>query len=159
MGVLDEKRAVNNALVDETGGFSTLDVKCEATPADPLCLILDQFACPAADAHTDPAQPIPEGYNTVSPYLAVEDAAAAIDYYTKAFGAEETVRMDMPDGKIGHAELKIGEAQKSKPVAAADKAATFTVSLKRGRTEAQTWFRDATGAEIAGAYYVYVRRL
>ena len=36
-------------------------MKCEATPADPLRLILDQFACPAADAHTDPAQPIPEG--------------------------------------------------------------------------------------------------
>src|SRR5262245_44674648 len=55
-------------------------------------------------------QPIPEGYNTVSPYLAVDDAAKAIEYYKKAFGAEETVRMDMPDGKIGHAELKIGDS-------------------------------------------------
>jgi len=55
-------------------------------------------------------QPIPEGYNTVSPYLAVEDAATAIDYYKQAFGAEETLRMDMPDGKIGHAELKIGDS-------------------------------------------------
>lgn len=55
-------------------------------------------------------QPIPEGYSTVSPYLAVDDAAEAIDYYKKAFGAEETVRMDAPDGKIGHAELKIGDS-------------------------------------------------
>ena len=55
-------------------------------------------------------QPIPEGYNTVSPYLAVDDAEKAIEYYKKAFGAEETVRMDAPDGRIGHAELKIGDS-------------------------------------------------
>ena len=55
-------------------------------------------------------QPIPEGYSTISPYLAVDDAADAIEYYKKTFGAEETVRMDMPDGKIGHAELKIGDS-------------------------------------------------
>ena len=55
-------------------------------------------------------QPIPEGYSTISPYLAVDDAAEAIEYYKKAFGAEETVRMDAPDGKIGHAELKIGDS-------------------------------------------------
>jgi PhnB protein len=56
-------------------------------------------------------QPIPEGYHTVSPYLAVEDAAGAIEYYTKAFGAKEVVRMDAPGGKIGHAELKIGDSR------------------------------------------------
>jgi PhnB protein len=55
-------------------------------------------------------QPIPEGYSTISPYLAVDDAAEAIAYYKKAFGAEETVRMDAPDGKIGHVELKIGDS-------------------------------------------------
>jgi PhnB protein len=55
-------------------------------------------------------QPIPDGYNTVSPYLAVDDAERAIEYYKKAFGAEETVRMNAPDGRIGHAELKIGES-------------------------------------------------
>jgi len=55
-------------------------------------------------------QPIPEGYSTISPYLAVDDAAEAIAYYKKAFGAEETVRMEAPDGKIGHAELKIGDS-------------------------------------------------
>jgi PhnB protein len=55
-------------------------------------------------------QPIPEGYNTVSPYLAVDDAAAAIEFYKRAFGAEETMRMDWGNGRIGHAELKIGDS-------------------------------------------------
>jgi PhnB protein len=55
-------------------------------------------------------KPIPDGYHTVTPYLAVEDAAEAIEYYTKAFGAKERVRMDTPDGKIGHAELEIGDS-------------------------------------------------
>ncbi|HEY3185762.1 MAG TPA: VOC family protein [Gaiellaceae bacterium] len=55
-------------------------------------------------------KPIPEGYHTLTPYLAVDDAAEAIEYYKKAFGAKERVRMDTPDGKIGHAELEIGDA-------------------------------------------------
>lgn len=53
---------------------------------------------------------IPQGYNSVTPYLVVRGAAQAIDYYKKVFGATETVRMDMPDGKVGHAELKIGNS-------------------------------------------------
>jgi PhnB protein len=57
------------------------------------------------------AKPIPEGYHTASPYLAVDDAARAIEYYTKAFGAKEVVRMDAPGGKIGHAELEIGDSR------------------------------------------------
>jgi PhnB protein len=57
------------------------------------------------------AKPIPEGYHTVTPYLVVEDAAEAIDWYEKAFGAKETVRMPMPDGKVGHAELEIGDSR------------------------------------------------
>jgi PhnB protein len=56
-------------------------------------------------------KPIPEGYHTVSPYLAVEDAARAIEYYAKAFGAKEVVHMDSPDGKVGHAELEIGDSR------------------------------------------------
>src|SRR5215471_12192633 len=55
-------------------------------------------------------KPIPDGYHTVTPYLAVEDAAAAIEYYKSAFGAKERVRMEAPDGKIGHAELEIGDS-------------------------------------------------
>jgi PhnB protein len=56
-------------------------------------------------------QPVPEGYHTVTPYLAVEDAARAIEFYTRAFGAKEAVRMDAPGGKIGHAELEIGDSR------------------------------------------------
>jgi PhnB protein len=55
-------------------------------------------------------KPIPEGYNTLSPYLAVDDAAAAIEFYKNAFGAEETMRMEWGEGRIGHAELKIGDS-------------------------------------------------
>ena len=55
-------------------------------------------------------KPIPEGYRTVTPYLAVDDAAEAIEYYKKAFGAKERGRMETPDGKIGHAELEIGDS-------------------------------------------------
>jgi PhnB protein len=56
-------------------------------------------------------KPIPEGYSTLTPYLTVGDAAAAIDFYKRAFGAEEQVRMHAPDGKIGHAELQIGDSK------------------------------------------------
>src|SRR5215471_16187967 len=55
-------------------------------------------------------QPVPEGYHTLIPYLAVHDGAKAIEYYTKAFGATERARMDGPEGKIGHAELEIGNS-------------------------------------------------
>jgi PhnB protein len=55
-------------------------------------------------------KPIPEGYNTVTPYLAVDDAAQAIEYYKKAFGAKERARMETPDGKIGHAEIEMGDS-------------------------------------------------
>jgi PhnB protein len=55
-------------------------------------------------------KPIPEGYHTITPYLAVDDAVEAIEYYKEAFGAKERVRMDAPEGKIGHAELEIGDS-------------------------------------------------
>jgi PhnB protein len=55
-------------------------------------------------------RPIPEGYHTATPYLIVHDAAGAIEYYRKAFGAEELMRFPTPDGKIGHAEIKIGDS-------------------------------------------------
>ncbi len=55
-------------------------------------------------------KPIPEGYNSLNAYLSVSDAAAAIEYYTEVFGAKERLRMDGPDGKIGHAELQVGDS-------------------------------------------------
>lgn len=51
---------------------------------------------------------IPEGYGAVTPYLCVKGAAAAIDYYKKAFGAEELTRIAGPDNTVAHAELSIG---------------------------------------------------
>jgi len=57
-----------------------------------------------------PVKPIPEGYHTATPYLVVNGAARAIAFYKKAFGAQELFRMDGPDGKIGHAEIKIGDS-------------------------------------------------
>ena len=56
-------------------------------------------------------QPIPEGYHSLQIYLAVEDASKAIDFYKEAFGAEETIRMPGPDGKVAHAELQIGDSK------------------------------------------------
>lgn len=54
--------------------------------------------------------PIPKGYHTVTPYLIVKDANRAIDFYKRAFGAEEKFRIDAKEGKVGHAELKIGDS-------------------------------------------------
>ena len=55
-------------------------------------------------------RPVPEGYHTVTPYLAVKGAAQALDFYKKAFGATEVMRMPQPDGKIGHADIRIGDS-------------------------------------------------
>jgi PhnB protein len=61
---------------------------------------------------------IPDGYHNVTPYLIVNDAAAAIEFYKKAFGATELMRMPKPNGKIGHAEIRIGDS----PIMLADEA-------------------------------------
>lgn len=53
-------------------------------------------------------KPIPEGYGSITPYLVVNDAAGAIEFYKKAFGATELCRMGAPGGKVGHAEIRIG---------------------------------------------------
>src|SRR3977135_4747549 len=61
-------------------------------------------------------KPIPEGYHTATPYLIIEGAADAIEFYKTAFGATELFRFPAPGGKIGHAEIKIGDS----PVMLAD---------------------------------------
>ncbi|MBI1381920.1 MAG: VOC family protein [Planctomycetaceae bacterium] len=53
---------------------------------------------------------IPPGYHSVTPYLVVKGARAALDFYAKAFGAKTTLVLDMPDGSIGHAEIQIGNS-------------------------------------------------
>ncbi len=55
-------------------------------------------------------QPIPEGYHSVTPYLAIKGAASAIDFYIRALGAQERYRLPGPDGTIGHAEIVIGDS-------------------------------------------------
>jgi len=57
-----------------------------------------------------PVKPVPDGYHTVTPYLYVKGAANAIDFYKKAFGAEELGRHAMPDGSIMHALMRIGDS-------------------------------------------------
>jgi PhnB protein len=54
------------------------------------------------------AKAIPDGYHVVTPYLTIRNAGAGIEFYKKAFGAEEVMRMAGPDGKIMHAEIRIG---------------------------------------------------
>ena len=55
-------------------------------------------------------KPIPEEYRGATPYLCVDDGTRALGFYQKAFGAKEIMRMETPDGKISHAEIRIGDA-------------------------------------------------
>ena len=55
-------------------------------------------------------KPIPDGYHAITPYLIVKGAAAAIEFYKRAFGAVEIMRLSGPDGKVGHAEIRIGDS-------------------------------------------------
>lgn len=55
-------------------------------------------------------KPIPDGYHTITPYLIINGAAKALDFYSRAFGALELFRMPMPEGRIAHAEMKIGNS-------------------------------------------------
>ncbi len=55
-------------------------------------------------------KPIPDGYQSVTPYLIVSGAAKALDYYKQAFGAKERMRVPMPEGRIAHAEIEIGDS-------------------------------------------------
>ena len=59
---------------------------------------------------TGKVKPIPEGYHTATPYLIIKDAASAMEFYKKAFGATELERITDPDGKVRHGEIKIGDS-------------------------------------------------
>ena len=78
---------------------------------------------------TSKVQPIPAGYHTVTPYLIINGAADALAFYQQAFGATELFRMPTPDGKIGHAEIKIGDS----PIMLADE------SLEMGSRSPQSY--------------------
>jgi PhnB protein len=94
-------------------------------------------------------QPIPDGYHTVTPYLLVQGADKLIDFVKKAFDAKETERYSMPDGSIGHAEIRLGDSvimlseamgEEYKPTAAGihlyvqDCDATYQRALEAGAT-------------------------
>ena len=85
-------------------------------------------------------KPIPEGYHSVTPYLIINGAGDAIDFYKKAFGATELFRMPAPEGKIGHAEIKIGDS----PIMLADE------SLEMGYKSATT----LSGSPVSLMIYV-----
>ncbi len=55
-------------------------------------------------------KPIPDGYHTITPYLIIDGAARALEFYKRAFGAVEKFRMSGPDGRVGHAEIQIGDS-------------------------------------------------
>jgi PhnB protein len=55
-------------------------------------------------------KPIPEGHRTVTPYLAIKNAAKALEFYKRAFGAVESYTLMMPDGRVGHAEIRLGDS-------------------------------------------------
>jgi PhnB protein len=55
-------------------------------------------------------KPVPGGHRTVAPYLAIKNAASALEFYKKAFGATETYRLIIPDGRVGHAEIRLGDS-------------------------------------------------
>ena len=66
-------------------------------------------------------KPIPPGYHSVTPYLILDDAARALEFYKKALGATELLRMPAPGGRIGHAEIKIGDS----PIMLADETEAY----------------------------------
>jgi hypothetical protein len=56
------------------------------------------------------AAPVPKGYRTVTPHLVLDDCVRGLDFYKKAMGAREKLRMPGPDGKIAHAEIRVGDS-------------------------------------------------
>ena len=83
-------------------------------------------------------KPVPEGYHTVTPYLYVKGGAKALDFYKKAFGATELLRMEGPGGSIGHAEIKVGDS----PIMLADE------SPEMGARSPQSYGGSAVGLMV-----------
>ncbi len=99
------------------------------------------------------AKSIPDGYHAVTPYLSLRGAAAALDFYKRAFGATEILRIPGPEGTIGHAEIRIGDS----PIMLADEFAEmeFLSPLSRGGTTVHIHLyvedADATLAQAVAA--------
>ena len=89
--------------------------------------------------------PIPEGYSTVTPFLAVADARAVIDFAVAAFGAKELFAMTMEDGSIGHAEIQIGDS-KVMIGQVPDEASAFPAMLHLYVEDVDAMYAQALGA-------------
>ena len=99
-------------------------------------------------------KPIPEGYHSVTPYLILDDATRALEFYKKALGAVELLRMPAPGGRIGHAEIRIGDS----PIMLADESPEM--GAKSARTiggspislmVGSTWSRSSLAATMASS--------
>jgi PhnB protein len=112
-------------------------------------------------------KPIPEGHHTVTPYKLVQGAEKLIDFMKKAFDAKESERYSMPDGSIGHAEVKIGDSviivsdaqgEEYKPIAAGihlyveDCDATYKRAIEAGATSIREPQDQFYGDRSAGVY-------
>ena len=88
-------------------------------------------------------KPIPDGYHTITPYLIVKDAKRALAYYEKAFGAETKMSMPTPDGRIMHAEVRIGNSM-------------VFVSDEMGDMAPKIKAPESTGGIVTGSTFLYV---
>ena len=94
-------------------------------------------------------KPVPEGYHTVTPFLVLKDAHRAIEFYKRAFGAEERFRMPTPDGKVAHAELQIGDSVVMLSEAIQEPATSASMYLYVPNVDAVCQRAVAAGAEAA----------
>jgi len=88
-------------------------------------------------------KPVPDGYHTVTPYLVVRDTKRALEFYRKAFGAETTLSMPGPDGRIMHAEIRIGDSM----VFVSDEFPEMAPQIKSP---------ESTGGTVSGSIFMYV---
>jgi PhnB protein len=95
-------------LVDTTVGAAS--IKFERRPAVADRKVANRDIAKEEKSMVGKVKAIPDGYRAATPYLSVKGATRAIEFYKEAFGAREVMRMAQPDGRVGHAELKIGEA-------------------------------------------------
>ena len=94
-------------------------------------------------------KPIPEGYHAVTPFLVLKEAHRAIEFYKRAFGAEERFRMPTPDGKVAHAELQIGDSVVMLSEAIQEPATSASMYLYVPNVDAVCQRAVAAGAEAA----------
>lgn len=89
---------------------------------------------------------IPDGYHNVTPHLAVRGAGAALEFYAKAFGAEELVRMPGPDGTVVHAEMQIGDSKVMLGEECPEQGATAPTTLGGSAVAMHVYVRDVDAA-------------